>query len=151
MFCTQVVVLEANSTVFSITLRSVKIMQLNAMIIARRAYCAVSQNFDVRLSVCVCVSVCLCVRTIPKQLLHFCVILSSFWDLETPNFARETFKIRSRKGTRKWTILRFWGPDFESFTSDIWRIRVPNVRHKLTWAADDGPSGHLPCGCNLVI
>ena len=58
---------------------------------------------------CVCpLCVCLCVRTIPKQLLHFCVILSSFWDLETPNFARETFKIRSRKGTQKWSILRFW-------------------------------------------
>ena len=29
-------------------------------------------------------------------------------------------------------VLRFWGLDFERFTGEIWRIRVPNVRHKLT-------------------
>ena len=43
-------------------------------------------------------------------------------------------------GTRFWTFHR----------AHKRRNRGPKVRQKLAWATISGPSGHLPCGCNLV-
>ena len=62
---------------------------------------------------------------------------------------------RSKSGPQNLEIVHFWVPFLDRILNvsraKFGSFRVLKVRHKLTWVADGGPSGHLPCGCNLVI
>ena len=41
-----------------------------------------------------------------------------------------------------------WGPDLERFGSEEWKLRGPK---QVPTSCESGASGHLPCGCNLVM
>ena len=51
--------------------------------------------------------------------------ITYFWDPDSPNIARETFKIWSPKPQNRPLSGPFSGPDFERFTSEIWSFEVP--------------------------
>ena len=64
-------------------------------------------------------------------------------------FGSEEWKFRGPKNEQKSDIFGkclVLGHDSERFGSEVWKLRGP----KLV-PTSSGASGHLPCGCNLVI